>query len=762
MTRAPNAGELTKLRSDGQWARWRAIIDKPDVIYTCRATSTLLYSDYSIPFDGPSGTQTNVLLDMTVLVGTTAGGSEHGIGRIRQAPDGSDTALVVGADPSLIVANDDYITVLNDFAPFAKHPAGENLDFDLEYLDQFTDFVPVPVFTERVAVINAGNWVDFNASASWVPGSTISGYAWTFTGSLESTGDTTATPSAHYAVAGRYRVALTVTAANGKTAIGYGWVYVLGDGMVPDTGIIIDDLEGEYQSGWACKIVAYDRPTIKDRARVVLYSEDYFANELGSIGPVTDRENLLMVGWIIGETIIREPGQDYVEFVVGGPGVFCGSIATMPAGLIDANYPEDDAATLPDWAKMCGLTIAKGIHYLINYRSTLAKVCDVYVEFTVPAHKMVSDSESLWGQLTDYAGQGLLDITSDRYGHIYAQRDAALYPIASRSAFPVTMTFTDADWSDEMAIIRRQRGDAAMAEIEGLIYNAASGLVVPVGGRAPGDYPGPHGDIVNISSCSLISPAGVLEATGLLYGKLNAEYESISGTHPANNHFVDVCPRQYVKFTVDGATVNTFPRRLTLRREAESGGVSLEFDCEGEGGQYNAVSIDYPDESDPPIDIPDTPDIPPPPPPTDPPDEPPETSAADAVVVTADDVRITADLDEASPTWTSIISGGPSAPIDSDLPETTNDTLFVIEAASIWKCTGVTGTPAWSEVWTGDDLGTGGGGVAISFEALTRIRVAPGSADLVYRTRLRAGRWRYEAVCFEIEQRRDNLVGELD
>ena len=645
-----NCAELVKLRFSGQWAKWHVIIDKPDTIYTCRSTGTLLLSNYSIPFDGASGTQTNVLLDMTVLVGSTSGGSEHGIGRIRVAPDGDDTTLHVGADPGLMVENDDYITVLNDFAPFAKHTYETNVDFDVEYLDQFTDFVPVPIFTERIAVINAGEWVDYDASASWVPGSTIASYAWTFTGALEYTDETTATPSAHYAVAGRYRVGLVVTAANGKTATGWGWVYVLGDGMTPETGIVIEDLEGEYQLGWACKLTAYDRPTIKDRARVVIYSEDYFANALGSIGPVTDRENLLMVGWIIGETIIREPGYDYVEFTVGGPGVFCGSVATMPAGLIDSNYPEDDAATLPDWAKMSGLTVAKGLHYLINYRSTLAKVCDVYIEFETPAHKLVSDSENLWGQLTDFVGSGLVDITSDRYGHIYAQRDIALMPVAGRSSYPTIMTMTDNDWSDELAIIRRQRGEAAMSEIEGLIYDASSGVVYPVGGRAPGEFPGPHGDIINISQISLISSAGVLQAAGLLHGKMNAEYESISGVHPANNHFIDVCPRQYVKFTIDGATVGAFPRRLTLRQEPESGAVSLEFDCEGEGGQYNAVNIEYPNEDDPPVDIPDIPDLPPPPPPTDPEEPPPEASAADAVVVTSDDVRITADLDEASPT----------------------------------------------------------------------------------------------------------------
>jgi len=723
MTRAANAGELTKLRSSGQWAKWHAIIDNPDVVYTARATGAINTTNYSLGFDGGSGTLANCLAHMTVLIGSTSGGYDIGIARLRKAPIVG--TFYLGADPSIQVSDDDYITVINDWSIFPKHPIGVYIDVDVAYTDQLTNFVPVIVMGERVTVISAGDTISWDASQTWVPGSTISTWAWTFTGAASYNDEDTATPTATYNTSGRFRVSLRATAATGKYTIGYGWVYVLGPNLAPDTGIIISDVEAETETGWACKLLAYDRPTIHDRARVVIYSEDYFANEAGSIGPITDRENIIMIGWIVGETIVREPGQDYVEFTVGGPGVFCSRVSSMPVGLTDTAFPTDSATTLPAWSKMANLTIVKGFQHIIDHHSNMTQVIDVEVEdWTWPAHKLTADDETLWGQLVTFSNHGMLTCTPDRHAHLYIQRDAALYPIANRTAnIPVIMSLGDGDWNDELSIVRRHHSEVAMTEAEGTVFS--SGTVTPVGGRAPGDVSASFGNIENISEVNFPNLATALELAGLMGGRYAAEYESIGVSHPANNHFIDVAPRQYVNVTVDGATLRCIPRRVDMTRD-DGGQVYLELDLEPEGGQWPAVSIDYPNEGNPPVNPGGGVPPPPPPPPTEPPEEPPETTGANAVVVTSTDVRITADLDAGSPTWTSIISGGPTTPVDSDLPETTNDTLYVIEATSIWKCTGVTGTPAWSEVWTGTDLTEG------TIVALRRVRVAPGTDSLVY------------------------------
>ena len=47
MTRAATSDELIALRSNGQWARWRAIIDRPNTLYPARVNGSL-YVDNNI------------------------------------------------------------------------------------------------------------------------------------------------------------------------------------------------------------------------------------------------------------------------------------------------------------------------------------------------------------------------------------------------------------------------------------------------------------------------------------------------------------------------------------------------------------------------------------------------------------------------------------------------------------------------------------------------------------------------------------------
>ena len=312
--------ELIKLRSNGQWSKVKMIIDDPDVVYKARVSVPLLNTDYSIIFTPEWGTIGNCLGEMTLLIGSTGyGTSDKGIARLRETASGS--SFKVGADLSLDTDVNDYLTVINDFRIFPKHDHGTLLDVTVEYTDQFSTFVPTAVVDGgRISVINAGETATFDASASWVLGSTISGsgYSWTFTGATSTTNTTTATPTATYNTSGRYRWKLVLTAANTKTTTVYGFVYVLGDNLEPETDFIVDNIDGN-EDGWACSIKCYDRPTIKDGVRVTLFAEDYYDNEAGSIGPVVGKENIIFTGWIIGETIVRDPQKDIVEFEVGGP-----------------------------------------------------------------------------------------------------------------------------------------------------------------------------------------------------------------------------------------------------------------------------------------------------------------------------------------------------------------------------------------------------------------------------------------------------------
>lgn len=652
--------DIDTIRLDGQFSDIYVLIDEPTSVYTARANGAIpLDPDtYALTFDGGSGTLGNCLEDMTLLIGTSAGASDVGIARLRKAPIAG--TFYIGADPSLQVADDNYLTVLDDFEIWAKHPNGALLDVDVAYSNQFTLFRPVPWFDGRYAVIDAGGTAQFDATRCWISGSSISAYLWTATGATSTTDLDTATPTMTYNTSGRYRVSLTVTAANGQTYTGYGYVYVRGANVDVITDAVIDGIELDAENGGVVRIRINDRPSITNGRRVIVFADDWYgvtpvsAGTKVSFGTVEGRENILMVGWIIGETIDRTVARDMVEFEIAGPLGVMDGVGTEPAGIQDTAFPVDEGQTpLSGWATMTVLTTGRGIAYLAQYRSTLARCADIYCEEWVWLNpKLVSEGDTLFSQLKEYASHGALTVRADRLGRIFIERDTQLYPVADRTAnIPVACELVDADFPDGLSIIRRQRGSASMATAEGVIF-LSDGSNVKVGGRSPGNNPSWHGRRTSLNDLAVATVGDVLELAGLLAGSQNQSIEAIPATLLQNNRLMDIAPRMFVTVTWNTVEYRCIPRRVRFER-LETGQIITELDLEPEGSQWPSVQIDYPDETEPPVDPPtDPPDLPPDPP-DDPPDPPDEPSDADAVVSTSDDVRTSDDFDGATPTWTS-------------------------------------------------------------------------------------------------------------
>jgi len=640
--------DIDTIRTEGNWSDWLILIDDPTVVYTARATGEVAQDDYSLGFDGGSGTLGDCKPDMTLLIGSSAGACDVGIARLRKDPIAG--TFYIGVDPSLEVSDDDYLTVLDDFELFAKHSFGEYLDVDVSYSDQFEDFAPIPWFNGRVAVIKAGETIEFDATRSWAPDSTISAYAWTFTGADSSTGTATATPTATYDTSGRYRVDFEVTAANGKNMTGYGFVFVLGDNLEAEKDVLINDPESDNDSGAVCRVVMLDRPTIRDGARAIVFARDWYDGSEQSFGAVDGRENILIDGRIFGGTFEKDAMTERVEFEIGGPILDLSTTSSQICGLIDTSYPDDSAGDLPDWAKLSDLTVAKGLHYLAVYRSTIARCLDFDVEdWGYACPKLTGDGEDLYSQMNTFAERAALHVSADRIGRIFIERDTQLYPIDDRTGdISVVMTFADGDWQGELSVTRRQKPEYGMAEAEGEIFSG--GNLTKVGGRSPGNQPARRGVMTSMSELYVDTVGDVLELAGLLAGSGAQEIASIALETAYNIRLFDVAPRQFVNITVDGDTLRCIPRRITERSVEGSGFKYQEIELEPEGLEWPSVAITYPGEDDPPVDPPVDPPYDPPVPLYEPP-TPPAVSEGDAVVAIGSDVRTSEDLDEDEPSW---------------------------------------------------------------------------------------------------------------
>ena len=134
--------------------------------------------------------------------------------------------------------------------------------------------------------------VEFDGSDSWVSGSSISTYSWVASGGSWDD-DTSDTPTLTLDAAGTYRVACTVTAANGASYTGYRYVFVYDSNNQPATNFRLDSCAGSWQDGgWQYRITMYDEAQtseIRNRAMVVLFARDWYGGTETSIGPVSDR-----------------------------------------------------------------------------------------------------------------------------------------------------------------------------------------------------------------------------------------------------------------------------------------------------------------------------------------------------------------------------------------------------------------------------------------------------------------------------------------
>lgn len=255
MVRALTNDELTLLRSENQTSRLYLALPQPAIVFQAQINQSFPTRDkiLEISYDNAIGNYTDVIADMTLLIGTTAGAHDVGITRIRAAA--TPTKLYIAETSEIPFADDQYLTVLASWEPWPRHVRIDGakqpqMDATVKYSDQHRWCDPVPILgPHRVAkLINGSATLHFDASSSWVIGSSISAYSWFAPGATTTTGMNTATPTITYTAPGSYYVGCTVTAANGKSFAGYRVVYIYDDAYPPITQFNLDRCVGRFST----------------------------------------------------------------------------------------------------------------------------------------------------------------------------------------------------------------------------------------------------------------------------------------------------------------------------------------------------------------------------------------------------------------------------------------------------------------------------------------------------------------------------------
>jgi len=301
--RAATADELLHLRTDGQWSKLYLAFPQPAIVFKARVNQATISRNMiiEITYDTVTvGAYTDILKDMTLLVGTTEGGHDRGIARIRKTC--TDTKLYLGETSEVKFYDDAYLTVIDEYGIWARMKyvasGSSHIDFmdrDIAYTDQHKYLDPVPVLgPDRVlfyqGTLGGGNTISAypDASDSYCLGSTITAYSWSAPGASNTSNMATATPTITYNSPGTYGISCQVTAANGKTFRGRRVVVVYDDTDPPVSDFQLTQCAGDFDAGgWQFRIDMYDNatlPVLRDRARVILFSRDWY----GDITALTD------------------------------------------------------------------------------------------------------------------------------------------------------------------------------------------------------------------------------------------------------------------------------------------------------------------------------------------------------------------------------------------------------------------------------------------------------------------------------------------
>jgi hypothetical protein len=586
MARAITANELTKLRGK-QSSRLYLALHQPAVVYSAQVDqASFEVEPDAVAYKNGSGTLANVKPGMTMLIGTAAGKHDVGMVRIRKEP-GTST-FFIGRTGGINWQNNLYLTVINEFRPWAVPVSYYNgvayLDEDVSYTNEHSQYRPVIVMgPPAVLWLKNGTAVlSPKAEESWVFGSTISGYSWSAPGASATSGMNTAEPQVTYNSAGQYTISCTVTAANGKSATGYRPVFVFGGNVKPIEVKSLPHCAGDAESGgWAAEVEIVDLAgaVVRDGMLAVLFTLDEWNGTVEVVGVPDGYGNILMSGWINGDTISVKRGYGTVSFRIEGTAAWLARLASLP-GVIKKS---ENAAQA--WDEFEIPTVTRAVWHLLTERSTLGLCTDILLDVDgrrMPAFDL--SGGSLWEQIKQVCGSAQYIINSDRCGRVYGGIDPALRRASERSGIPVVMDITKADWADEM-VIHEQTEKVSLLEIKGIRDDTPEERLIS---RAPGYLPRYGGDWRVIDWLVFDNQEHANFLSGQMLAVLNNRFE-VEVALGMNNRFIDICPAQYVTLTLAsgdtpfGAIFNAakfFPRRVEY--QFEDGGIRTKVILEKE------------------------------------------------------------------------------------------------------------------------------------------------------------------------------------
>ncbi len=404
-------------------------------------------------------------------------------------------------------------------------------------------------------------------------------------------------------VTGTLTAAKTVT---GATSGATGTLVAVGSGYVQ-----IKTLTGEFIPG---ESISHTSPS----ASATIYTPNVGGN-------YPYRTNVLLEGWIVAETVRKNPLTGEIEFTVSTVDGLLKTIEGYPVAL--TNRSTTPTLSWEDYKRM---TMNTATLHFVKWRSTLADIVDVNFQASGPPATAILkyvtlDKAALFEQINGFWQRSIFGwCASDLQSALYFEMDAVLDDTI-RASIPTAFTMAPAtDLRDNLEIPRAAHvAQNAQTVLYAVAYRK------PLGSKAPDDPHFYEGVSVEVTE-GVVGPllggdTGAPDQStlntwaGHLRAKANNVYRGV-GHQLAGNWRFDVVPQSwFVNSYAAGDTLRGFtlasqkwlPRELRLAFNEPSYSLLADVSADAETSGLAGVAISFPKPENPPVLPPPIPGEPP-------------------------------------------------------------------------------------------------------------------------------------------------------
>jgi hypothetical protein len=318
--------------------------------------------------------------------------------------------------------------------------------------------------------------IDLTNSKAMAPGASISSYALSVapaTGAAVSFNTATGVGTVTVSQAGQYWLEGSCTDNNGNTHTGHRRVWAHDPDPDSANYPYVDFSVASVSTAWDGSATAEfevfgvaDFDQFQDGALVVLWKQDWYGDEAGAVGLGGAGDDILFAGYMLGDTIQQDWNNGTVSFRAGN---VIETLKQLPMQALSIHAESNPAYWFQYDHRM---TIARALHWLWYWHSTLFEVADVFLPSNTLYKKLFKFNEgSLFSQGQDLASTIFANVTANRAGQVYVEQNIQTLDAAGRAAVSELTEITSRDWRERLTLPRRHKKAQAGVKLRGYHFD---------------------------------------------------------------------------------------------------------------------------------------------------------------------------------------------------------------------------------------------------------------------------------------------------